>query len=745
MMKSDPTDRGNRDRDGVSIPVDGGGSRPIPPQPKPQPSPPRPAPPPIVPPSFKEALFVAPTNDVEIINSIANSLQKQPPALGNWFIDEVLWVAWYLNISNARVRPPQPSVQPVITTAPQLSSLKVMIGRLLNPVTPRSNPVDAIRNVQCMMSLANIKLFAERVTDFTAKAKNSGFSPPDNPFVAIAQLNAGRGTTFTPINVSATYASDLVFNIKVYVDLLEAENQGGINFESEDPINKAQLGHVVLSFDGLGGSGNVAADIMSFLPSSDQVKQNIAEQEFAVLDFTRRIPYLLFTLDYNVNGKSGVIIGWKKIADASGYVVQRHSSFAQSDTYVNIDNDRIKADTAKYLDYAKLHALTYLEDFDDAVVQLYFDDALLPDEYYIYTLQAFQYRSQMNGKLFSGASKAVAYTPFTFMQINDVIQKMDPMTRQITGWIPAATWDEQPTPIYKTYPSTISPWPAYAQYLITDPMHDWILAAVNIRASINRGDNRSATRKFSYLNAQHDFLTAMAQAGNLVIPDNISEIAKGVENSISQFGVSQTILEILQDTGITYYFDGRDPRDNGVFDRAGTEYITTSLFHVIASAIDPDTATIDLKAVAYNMSQLASSPGTDLKVGTDIGGKNINVNAKPSELAIPDPDKQTDTTAEDPFQFIAKLGKMDDSVVDLTTFDGISKLIRVIRIYSDFGPDKVKAVTVTTPPTPPPPNRPPPPQPPRQDPPVESPPDEGPSYDPSNQNPDGSPLYIGSA
>jgi hypothetical protein len=698
MVNADPTSGEVRDNGNGTSPGGGDGSTPTP----------APSPPPSMPPA--DTVFKIPVNNVEIVNAIADSLQKQPPALQNWFIDEVLWVGSFLKIY-------KPSIKSLVgieqSSAPQVKPLMGWYGRFPTPSAPKANPNDAIRNAQCTQVLASIKILAERVVNFASKAKSAGFLPPENPFIVIAQFNASRGTTFGKINITEKYASDLVFNIKVYVDLIDAENQGGIDFRSQDPINQAQLGHVVLSFDGLGGSGNVAADIMSFMPSSDQVKQNIAEQEFAVLDFTRRVPYLLFTLDYDVGGKTGVIIGWKKIADASGYVVRKHASFSQIDSYVNIDNEKIKSDTSKYIDYAKLHALSYLEDFDTSLVQLYFDDALLPNEYYIYTLQAFQYRNQMNGKLFSGTSKAVPYTSYTFMQINDVIQRMDPNTRQITGWIPAATWDAQPTPIYTTYPITISPWPAYAQYLITDPMYDWILAAVNIRASINRRDNKSLTRKFSYLNAQHDFLTSMAQAGKLVVPDDITEIIRGVENSISQFGVTQTILEIFQETGITYYFDGRDARDNGVFDRAGTDYSTTSLFHVIASAIDPETATIDLKAVAYNMSKLVLNPGTSLTINTDIGAtEKSKTSSKPSELAIPDPDKQTDATAEDPFQFIAKLGKMDDSVVDLTTFDGISKLIRVVRIYSDFGPDKVKSVHVNTPPPPPPPPQPPPPPPP---------------------------------
>ena len=679
--------------------------------PVPKPAPTTPAPPATIPSTMK-VVFIPPSTDVEIVNAVADSLQKQPPDLDQWFIDEVQWVAGFLRVLPRPPRPPPPVGGRPIPAGRQTTPLLVSSNRRPPPASPTVNPVNEITKAQCSQMLANIKALVEKVCDFASRAKNSGFSPPDNPFVVLAQMNASRGTSFDPFNITSEYASDLVFNIKVYIDLLDAENQGGINFNSQDPINVAQLGHVTLSFNGLGGSGNVAADIMSFLPSSDQVKQNIAEQELAVLDFTRRIPYLLFTLDYNQDGVSGVIVGWKKIPDASGYLIDRHSSFSQENIRTQIDNARIKNDTAMYLNYAKLNALCFLESFDDSAIQLYLDNSLRNDEYYIYTLQAYQERSVSDGKMFSGKSNAVQYNVATFIKIDEIIQQMDPGTRQIIGWIPAVAWNAQSTPIYKTFPSTISPWPAIAQYLSTDSMYDWILAATNIRASIIRKDDRETTRKYSYLNAQYDFLKSMAMQGKLVVPADISDFIANIENSIMQFGVTQTILEIFQETGITYYFDGRDPSDNGVFDRAGTGFTTTSMFHTIASAIDPDTATIDLKALAHNMSQLASNPGTSLNTNIKLETDNTStVNAKPAELAVPDSDLSNDATADDAFQFISRLGKMDDSVVDLTTFDGISKLLRVVRIYSDFGPNKIKSVSVDQPPEPPKPPKPPEPKP----------------------------------
>jgi hypothetical protein len=659
--------------------------------------------PPAVSPTPRSA-FSKPVNDAEIVNAICDTLQKQPPTLEQWYIDCAIWVANYFKISSLPV-PTQPA--PAQTTP-----LYGIWGNLVRSVTnPTTAPTNQQSEANCFQAIAAIKTLAEKIADFSARAKNAGFEPPDNPFTVFAQFNADRGSTFDPINITLQYASDLVFNIKTYINLIAVENQGGINFSKENAIDKAQLAHVSLSFNGIGGSGNVAADIMSFLPDADQIKQNIAAEELAVLDFTRRVPYVLFTLDYKSDGVNGVLVGWKKIPDASGFMITRHAAFNQTDYQWNVDNKTIKSHTERYINYVKLHALAYLEDIDTSSVQLFLDDNLQQDEYYVYTLQAFQYRSDMKGKLFSGKSAAAPMSTWTTNQITELMQEMDPDMRQIVGW------QDYQTPIYQTFPTTISPWPAYAQVLLTDSAYDWILAAVNIRASVNRGDDRVTTRKYSYLNAQHEFLQQQAAKGKLVVPGSLDDAIKSVENSIEQFGVTQTILEILQETGITYHFDGRDPRDNGLFDRAGSNSNQeSSIFHVIGSAIDPDTATVDVKAVAHNMAELLKQPGTTLNLNTNFGETNQSgIRQQPSELFIPDPTKTTDANADSGFQFISRLGNMDDSTIDLTTFDGISKLIRVIRIYSDFGPDKVKSTHVDPPPPPaPPPPPPPPPTPPPQ-------------------------------
>ena len=646
--------------------------------------------------------FSSPANDVEIVNAIADVLQKQKSTIEDWYIDECKWVAQFLTVpvitpaTMISALPPAGQT-PSASTSSQVRAIVGMFGRITSVITPTSNPTNNDNSVACAQAIANVKALIENICTFATKAKNSGFSPPDNPFAIIAQMNADRGDSFDPINVSTNYASDLVFNIKAYVDLLEAERQGGINFASKDPINQAQLAHISLSFNGLGGSGNVAADIMAFMPDSDQVKQNIAAQELAVLDFTKRVPYILFTLGYNNGSKKGILLGWKKIPDATGFLINRHATFSIASNQINITNDDIKKTTDSYLDYAKTHALSYLEDIDEKSVQLYFDEDMVDDELYTYTLQAYQKQSKA-GTLFSIKTKEVQSSLPLEGNILDVLIKMDPGVRQIIGWNKPQNGQEA-TPRYQINPSTISPWPAYAQCILGNSSYDWLLAAVNIRASVSRKDARTTTRQYSYLNASSDFLKMQMGAGNFVQPENgVAELISKVEDSISTYGIVQTMLEIFQETGISYYFDGRDPADTSPFDKAGTDSLkTSSIFSIIGSAIDPETATVDIRVVANNMAQLSSAQGGTLSAGTVLGqGQKTSVN--PSELSVPEQSNATDSlSSEDSLQFISKLGKMDDSIVDLTTFEGISRLMRVIRIFSDFGPDKIKSTVVDVP------------------------------------------------
>lgn len=634
-------------------------------------------------------------SDSDIVNTIADVMQSPPVPVTSLHASKCSWVATFLN---APVTSRLPAISPAAPVLSNVNFINNVVRSVLsgdrqavtNSLTqPRIWTGDSHDVSIAYAAQAQVMAIAERVCDFSDRAKLAGLEPPSNPFVMIARYNGARIASPTArIQAPAAELSAVVFNIKAYVDLLEAYDGGALSVEN-GTVNVAQMTHVGLSFNGLGGTGNPAADIKTFLPSADALKKEAARQALEVLDFSKRVPYLLFTADYRprADGPSqGTLVSWKKIPDASGYTVWRRAIFSGHEQSFDVDNASLVASSAALLPYARSFAVSFFDNVDNRLVMIYRDSFdRSENEYYIYTVTAYQIRSTNQASSFSVDSVPVTLTPVAKQSIGQLIRKM-------SNWpnFTIVGWDSSGTPIkdYNDFQETISPWPAFAQYVYGDSSYDWVLAAMNIKASISRGDDRTITRQYSYLNAHSRFLEAQADAGKFVKPADISRVVQAINASIQKFGVSQTIQSMLDDTGITFYFEGRDPPEDAIFRRAGQLSTATSkLFATVASAIDPDTATMDIKHLATNMSALLQQQLLDV-ASTTLAPGTVTT-SKPTQIAVPDPEESTSSAAEGSLQFINRLGDLQDSVIDLTTFDGLSKLMRVIRIMSDFGPDRL--------------------------------------------------------
>lgn len=673
--------------------------------------------------------FVPPTGSLGIVNCVADALQSPPATITKDYAARCAWAASFLNVSPpASTSKRQGSIWNIIERAVTNGTFRDVSTAATNPwwgsvISPRiwTNDEDIRHDAQS--SVSAVLALTERVADFAKRAKNAGYEPPDNPFAALAQANAMRRGLFTPLQLDSGLADDLVYNMRAYVALLKADNEGGVDLSGETGFDEAQMAHIKISFDGFGGSGNPSADILSFLPSSEELKREAARKALSVLDFSKRIPYLLFTLDYRPMtdaGSQGILLGWKKIPDASGYNVDRRDVFAGQDaSTLELPNSQLDEIRTRLLPYARTYALSFFENIDERQVVLYLDQNVKQDECYLYTVQGFQVHSPQKGATFIVDSTPVTLTPASKQSIQQLLRRMsDWPDYTITGYTPSGEEIRE----YNNFEETISPWPAYSMHLYGDSNYDWLLAAVNIRASIDRGDDKDVTRKYSYLNAASAFLDGQADLGKFVKPASVDQVVKNIEDSIQKFGVSQTIQGLMDDTLISYYFEGREPQQDTHFDRAGTLTPAESkLFTLIGNAIDPETATLDLRHLATNMQALLSQQtlGTDTQLQPGADGA---AGAGPNEVSIPDPDASTDAKADTGLQFITKLD-MGDSIIDLNTFEGISKLLRAIRIFSDFGPNRRPAnpppADAPKPVPPPPPPPPPEPEPPTVDEPVD--------------------------
>lgn len=547
---------------------------------------------------------------------------------------------------------------------------------------------DADPAIASMGSRARVNLFAfmEEVSAFASQAKNAGFLPPSNPFVEIGRLNAHRpiaidGPNNGPydIEVSEQEAGDLLFNIQVYVDLLEAQVAGAINLKT-GVFNTAQLEHVSLSYIGLGSSGNPAVDLLALLPNADQIKKKKADEALAILNFSRRQPHVIFVADYSPNqddGTQGAMICWKNMPDASGFIVNRHGILGNIDASFNVSMQKVKDNNRAYLDYAKAYVLTFYDQINSNNVSLFVDNNIPPDEYFIYTVQAYQ-----NSK-----NSSTSLIPSNYIAIHLNNQQKQMILDEINGVYDFSLGFK----IHGQGPQNGSPWPIIARQLFGDDSMDWILAATNIRAAIDRGDPIADVRSYSYLAANVNYIFAQSDAGKLVKPTNSDDLHNSINDALTTYGVLQTIESLLQESGILYYFDGVDPNAENTFKRAGTlDYSDSSLFAAVASAMDPENATINLRMLTTNLAVVLNNPQVQSYIANPDWQWRPRGNSKPSEITIIDPDLTTNTISESGIQFLSVLSALADSTVDLTTFEGISQLIRVIRLMSDYSPNRTQ-------------------------------------------------------
>lgn len=592
----------------------------------------------------------------------------------------------------------------------------VMVGTNSDSQEKLRNEVNRLRN-----QVYNV---INGVNDFVARAKNAGFVPPENPFVLAMSYNIHR-VGYTPVQIPSAVASKIVKNIIVYIALLDTERTGKLNLNNVN--SSAQLSSVKLSLDGFGGSGDTLLDLSKLLPDADEVKAQKAAEALSVFDFSKRIPKLLFTAHYAPDGiPKGIIIGWKKVPDASGYVIKRRNVFDGSEVTYGLTSSDVRASTARLSEYVKAWILTFYDNVNHDNVCFYLDADVSPHAYFFYKIQSYQLQNGAPGAMFKVETAPHFISQATKVQIRSQLESLDPNRDKLTK--NAKSNLRGLPPAQAGNPDLISPWPVLAHFIFGDSKYDWMLAAINIRQSINRGDTRSTTRNYSYLAAQLNFLFAQADAGKLVIPKNrnMAELLNNVTDAISQFGTNQVIREVLQETGALYHFEGKDPNDNAMFTNVDASTLGESgLIATVAAAIDPETATLNLRTLATNLPKLLS--GEFVSINSSLNDKverNSSKTASSVEIEIPNFDKPSNAAAEDEIRFLRQMGDVGDGIVDLTTVDGIATFMRTVRIFSDIGPNRgapisnEAAVLVPDPVRPP---NPAPPPPKRSDQPVEEP------------------------
>ena len=637
------------------------------------------------------------TDNQRIVMDVADVIGTPPPEIGQDFLDLCNRVASLLNVSIER------------ELRSSVSDVKVDIQRIVTPVSPtEEDPSDPAEPVDSPVAIRNAALsyrsaifsFFDAVTSFIATASNAGLVPPDNPFVVIAGLDAARrnemsmivqsaGTEFFPqgnsaypVKVTAQQADDLVFNMGAFVQLIKAQKQGKIDVD-QVAKDSAQIGSFSFSLAGLGSSGDPAVDLLRFIPSADEIRAQKNLELLSAFDFRKRVPRIVFIADYDVLGKrSGAIIGWKRISDASGYVIKKVSVFERAQATLQVTNADLETSRDSVGSYVEKFVSPFYDDIDFKNVCLYLDTGVSTDQMYRYSVQAFQTRMEEQGRIFTVPTSP---SSFSLVNRNKVQASLSSLANQYFG--DSATGDD------------VNPWPVLSSQVFGDSRFDWILAAVNFRAALNRGESLSDAKDFSYLGARVSSLFSAMDSGRFVLPTSVDDIISGINSAVSRFGVGQTVSEVFQETGILYYLEGSEPANPDGFNRAGVVDVGRSpALSAVFSAIDPQTTTLDLRVLGENMLSTLNDSGFSSR--TEVMGVRPPASSSPvvpstaQEIVVPDIGASSAVVAQGDIQFLVSLPSKEDSVIDLTNFDGISKLVRCVRLFSDSGPGRGGGMTV---------------------------------------------------
>lgn len=475
----------------------------------------------------------------------------------------------------------------------------------------------------------------ERIGDINqtiAVGLSRGYLLPTSPFPDIERVNAVR-QLFQPLSWSYN-SCVLKYNAAVELSEIAAKYKAGqITFERKAA---AQISSYEVSVDGISAqSGDPLADILGYQPDGDSVKRKKALDALAKLDFSRRKPYLLFTME----GKDGgIIVCWSKMRDASNYVISKRDVFNAEDLPDITQTNLTLTESTKELlnDDRFFQTLSFYDWTTPQDVWAFVDEAVMSDTLYSYTIAGKQQKAPASPFIFDVPMNALFFSPAIAEAAAAIIAEE------------AGRFGRDP--------SVISPYPAIAQAVYGDPSYGWVIAGCNMLASVKRGDPVDQVRANSYIGSSAERIFAEARAGRVFVPSDISKIQEGVENAIAAYGISQTILALLDGTGMTHFISGKDDPTGIQPTQASIEGSTSGLARIL-SVIDPETATLDPKLIP-----VASKPAVFLK-GRLFSQEILQVQTGPSLQEI-----------------------VGDGTVDLTTYSGIAHLMQLLRSIYDFYP-----------------------------------------------------------
>lgn len=470
-----------------------------------------------------------------------------------------------------------------------------------------------------------------------------GYLLPDDPRPRLAELNRVRQLFGALRGIEPDEQTALVTAALGIVRVGQAYDSGLITFDRQSPA--AQLASFDVSVDGISSqSGNALADILGYQPDGDFVKRKRALDALAKLDFSRRKPYLLFTADVIRDGRrsNGTIVAWGRMRDASGYNITKRDVFAIVDyPSINLSNEFLQVSTAELMrDHEFQQLLGFYDWLNPGDVFAFVDDQTSADTLFSYSINGVQRRAPSSPALFDVPMSALYLSPGQTAQVRSGLAGEVGRTGSI---------------------ESVSPYPALANVVYGDPGYGWIIAGCNVLAAKRRGDTTEQVRAMSFIGSRAEDLLAAVAAGRIVVPSDAAQVHSAIDASIASYGVSQTILGVLDGVGLTSFSPGKDDPLGIQSTQESLERATGGLAKIL-SAIDPQTATVDPLILSAALSTQSS-----------IGSATRYASGQIRESDV----------ARSRTSFSAMAGT---APIDLTTYEGISRLMQLLRAIYDFYP-----------------------------------------------------------
>lgn len=466
-----------------------------------------------------------------------------------------------------------------------------------------------------------------------------------------------------------------------YTQLIETIRDQVFKVKDNSTVSTSpQISSHVISVE---STGITPRDLLGFTPSADQIKYRKALDSLSALDFEKRVPKIIFTAEYSPMGKfEGVIVGWRKMPDASGFILERNDVFGKKNRAIDISSITLRETRAALQSYVSEWVTSFYTTIDTSDLMFFLDREAPPDTINIYTLKAYQdILSKVD--VFSSTVVPVRLSQSQLSEIKTAIRNVvspavtfevdSNQQRQGVGLIGGLLI--QPT---DEKLDSISPYPAISKRIYGDEQFDWIIAATNVRAAFSRDENIETVRSFSYLGSSYSFISDQINAGNFYTQQDIAKTIEKIERSIEDNGVTNTIIEILDKTGLLLFFSKKDVVSESLLNISRELEDSTSLLSIVLSSIDPTNATINEEVFSRKMRTAVAS------ISTIAISNQTNVL---TEFTPPNSQQTNSLVSDDVTQSIV-VPASETGILDLTTFDGLSRFIRLIRYYYDFNKDR---------------------------------------------------------